>query len=162
MEHSNAALVRHLYDARARNDLDAVRSMLPAEIVWHEPDVDSEHTGDLHDPEAVLEMIGERSTLPVEPSGSCAARSSSTGSTPWRIDWSAERDGRRLSSFVPNSGQLTCSRPESRSMSSHLRPNSSSCLRAPDERNLRRLRSARCLGPNPSIKVSGNHRGSCY
>ena len=84
MEHSNAALVRHLYNARARNDLDAVRSMLPAEIVWHEPDVDSEHTGDLHDPEAVLEMIWGLSTLPVERSGSCAARSSSTVSTPWR------------------------------------------------------------------------------
>ncbi len=85
MEHSNAALVRHLYDARARNDLDAVRSMLPTEIVWHEPDVDPEHTGDLHDPEAVLEMIwGTQHLTGGTFRLACAARSSSTGSTPWR------------------------------------------------------------------------------
>ncbi len=72
MEHSNAALVRHLYDARARNDLDAVRSMLPAEIAWHEP-------------EAVLEMIwGAQHLTGGTFRLACAARSSSTGSTPWR------------------------------------------------------------------------------
>ena len=57
MEHPNAALVRRLYEARDRNDEDAIRSVLSDSVVWHEPDVGGEHTGDLRGPDAVLAMI---------------------------------------------------------------------------------------------------------
>ena len=57
MEHPNAALVRRLYEARDRNDEDTIRSVLSEGVVWHEPDVGGEHTGDLRGPDGVLAMI---------------------------------------------------------------------------------------------------------
>lgn len=97
MEHPNAALIRRLYDARDRNDEEHIRSALSEDIVWHEPDVGGEHTGDLHGPEAVLAMIRD-------------ARERTGGSFKLRprkivangeqavalVDWSATRDGEIL------------------------------------------------------------------
>lgn len=57
MAHTNEELVRGLYEARERGDLEAVRSMLAGDIVWCEPDLDNPRTGDLCGPEAVLGMF---------------------------------------------------------------------------------------------------------
>ena len=57
MEHPNAALIRSLYEARDRHDEGTIRSVLSEGVIWHEPDVGGEHTGDLHGPEAVLAMM---------------------------------------------------------------------------------------------------------
>ncbi|CAN5714497.1 hypothetical protein BH24ACT21_BH24ACT21_06780 [soil metagenome] len=57
MNHTDSQLVRDLYAARAQDDLKTVREMLSEDIVWHEPDLDNPHTGDLHGPDAVLAMI---------------------------------------------------------------------------------------------------------
>ena len=59
MEHPNAALIRKLYEARDRHNEDAIRSLLSEGVIWHEPDVGGEHTGDLHGPDAVLAMMGD-------------------------------------------------------------------------------------------------------
>ena len=45
LEQPNAALVRRLYEARDRNDEDAIRSVLSENVLWHEPDAGGEHTG---------------------------------------------------------------------------------------------------------------------
>ena len=37
MDHPNEQLVRHLYDARRRGDLDTVRSLLASDVRWHDP-----------------------------------------------------------------------------------------------------------------------------
>jgi ketosteroid isomerase-like protein len=63
MERRNAALVRELYEARARGDLDAVRSVLAGDVLWHEPEVNNAHTGDLRGVDAVLGMIREAQEL---------------------------------------------------------------------------------------------------
>ena len=98
MTHSNEDLIRSLYEAREQGDLEAVRAMLADDIVWSEPDLDNPNTGNLHGSEAVLDMIRDAQRI--------------TGGTfrlvPHRgdsvhgrqvvafIDWSAERDGRRI------------------------------------------------------------------
>lgn len=66
MEHPNTGLIRRLYEARNRGDLDAVRSLLAEDVVWHEPEVGGEHAGDLHGPDAVLAMIREAQKLTSE------------------------------------------------------------------------------------------------
>jgi ketosteroid isomerase-like protein len=58
-EHPSVGLIRELYEARARNDVAAIRSILDENVVWHEPEWEAEHTGDLRGSEAVLAMIGE-------------------------------------------------------------------------------------------------------
>lgn len=63
MEHENARLVREFYEARASDDFDTILSILAEDVVWREPDVGSEHTGDLHSAEAVLAMIREAQSL---------------------------------------------------------------------------------------------------
>ncbi len=83
MEHPNAALIRSLYDARARNDQNAVRCVLSGEVIWHEPDVGGEHTGDLRGPDAVLAMMGTPAPVAGAPSASGRVRSWPTASTPW-------------------------------------------------------------------------------
>ena len=97
MEHPNAVLVRELYDARARDDLEAVASMLSVDVVWHEPDVGSDHTGDLHGPEAVLGMIREAQNLTggtfrLTPREIVANGEHAVA----MIDWTAERGGKKL------------------------------------------------------------------
>lgn len=59
MEQQNARLVRELYEARERGDLEGVRSVLAEDIVWREPNVGGEHDGEHRGPEAVLEMLGD-------------------------------------------------------------------------------------------------------
>ncbi|MGB3633814.1 MAG: nuclear transport factor 2 family protein, partial [Rubrobacteraceae bacterium] len=63
MDHPNVTLVCEFYAARDRGDLDAVRSYLADDVVWHEPDQDNPHTGDLNGPDAVLGMIREAQRL---------------------------------------------------------------------------------------------------
>ena len=41
MEHPNARLIRELYEAR--NDASAIRSLLHDNVLWHEPELESEH-----------------------------------------------------------------------------------------------------------------------
>ena len=97
MEHQNAALIRRLYDARDRDDHDAVRSLLSGDVVWHEPDVGGEHTGDLHGPDAVLAMIRDArgrtgGTFSLRPREIVANGEHAVA----LVDWSAERDGEVL------------------------------------------------------------------
>lgn len=97
MESENAGLVRELYEARARDDLDAIRSILADEVVWREPDVGAEHTGDLRGAEAVLEMIREAQSLTggtfvLTPREIVANGEHAVA----MIDWSATREGKRL------------------------------------------------------------------
>lgn len=49
----HAELVRRLYDARTRDDEEGIRSCLARDIVWREPELASEHTGELAGPDAV-------------------------------------------------------------------------------------------------------------
>lgn len=97
MSRAGAKLIRELYEAREQGDLATVRAMLDGGVVWHEPDLDNPHTGDLHGPEAVLAMIREAQRLTngtfrlvprdvVEHGEHAIAL----------IDWSAERDGERI------------------------------------------------------------------
>ena len=59
MEHSPAALVRRLYDARARHDEATIRALLASDVVWHEPAGAAAYTGDHIGPDAVIQnMIG--------------------------------------------------------------------------------------------------------
>ena len=96
-EQPNAALVRRLYEARERNDEGTIRSVLSEDVVWHEPDVGGEHTGDLRGPDAVLDMIRsarERTgaTFGLRPREIVANGEHAVA----LVDWSAERDGETL------------------------------------------------------------------
>src|SRR3712207_7832014 len=51
--------IRELYEARARNDVGAIRSILDEDVIWREPESEAEHTGDLRGPDAVLAMMEE-------------------------------------------------------------------------------------------------------
>ena len=97
MEHPNAASIRRLYEARERDDYGAVRSLLSDDVVWHEPDVGGEHTGDLHGPDAVLAMIRDArertgGTFKLRPREIVANGEHAVA----LVDWSAERDGEVL------------------------------------------------------------------
>ena len=96
-EHPNAVLIRRLYEARDRNDEEAVRSMLSEGVVWHEPDVGGEHTGDLHGPDAVLAMIRDArhrtgGTFRLIPREVVANGEHAVA----LVDWSATREGEPL------------------------------------------------------------------
>ena len=56
MEHRNAAVVRALYEARGRGDLQAAAALLAPDVEWHEP---YEFLGDIHGREAVVEALRE-------------------------------------------------------------------------------------------------------
>ena len=97
VEHPNVALIRNLYEARDRNDEDAIRSVLSQDVVWHEPDVGGEHTGDLRSPDAVLAMIRDArgrtgGTFKLRPREIVANGEHAVA----LVDWSAERDGETL------------------------------------------------------------------
>lgn len=97
MEHENIRLVRELYEARARDDFEAIRSMLAGDVVWHEPDLGTEHTGDLYGPEAVLEMIREAGSLTGGTFVLTPREIVANGEhVVAMIDWSATREGKRL------------------------------------------------------------------
>lgn len=95
--HPNVELVRVFYDARARNDLDAVREMLAEDVLWREPEVGNEHTGTLRGADAVLVMIREAGRLT---GGAFELRVSEAVAHGEQvaafIDWSATRDGKTL------------------------------------------------------------------
>jgi hypothetical protein len=44
MEHPAVGHVRELYEARTRHDVDAIHSILDENVVWHEPELEAEHT----------------------------------------------------------------------------------------------------------------------
>ncbi len=97
VEHPKVALIRNLYEARDRNDEDAIRSVLSEDVVWHEPDVGGEHTGDLRGPDAVLAMSWDArgrtgGTFKLRPQEIVANGEHAVV----LVDWSAERDGETL------------------------------------------------------------------
>ena len=97
MGNTNSQIVRDLYEARARDDLEAVRAMLAEDVVWHEPDLDNPHTGDLHGPDAVLGMIREAQkitdgTFRLVPRKVVAHG----GHAVALVDWSAELGGEEI------------------------------------------------------------------
>ena len=97
MAGSNAELVRKLYEARERGDLETVRETLADEIVWHEPDLDNPHTGDLHGPDAVLGMIREAQRLTDETFRLVPREVMAHGEhVVALINWSAEINGERI------------------------------------------------------------------
>lgn len=97
MEQDNAAVIGRFYDARARDDLAAVRSMLADGVLWREPRLDSEHTGDLRGAEAVLGMIREARRL-TEGTFELRVRAAlgHGEQVVALIDWSSTRAGRTL------------------------------------------------------------------
>lgn len=96
-DHPNVGLVRAFYDTRSRGDLDAVRKMLDEDVLWREPEVGNEHTGDLRGVDAMLGMIREAGWLT---GGTFELRVSEAVAHGEQvaafIDWSATRDGRTL------------------------------------------------------------------
>ena len=54
--------VRELYDARARRDWDAVRSLLADEVGWHEPG-EEDHSGDYRGREEVVVLLQKLVTV---------------------------------------------------------------------------------------------------
>lgn len=89
--------MREFYEARALDDFESIRSILSDDVVWREPDVGSEHTGDLHGAEAVLAMIREAQSLAEGTFGLAPREIAANGEhAVAMIDWSATREGRRL------------------------------------------------------------------
>jgi ketosteroid isomerase-like protein len=60
-EHPNAVLIRRFYDARARDDREAMREILDEDIAWHDP-YPPPHGGDLRGAEAVFRDIFDRAS----------------------------------------------------------------------------------------------------
>jgi len=97
MPHPSETLIRGLYAARARGDLDAVRAILAPDIVWHEPGPDSPYTGQLRGADAVLGMHTQAmaltgGTFRLELHDVLANDAHAVA----LVNWSAERGGRRL------------------------------------------------------------------
>lgn len=94
---SGIELIRNLYEARNRGDLESVRSALAEGVVWHEPEVDSEHTGKLRGPAAVLAMIKEAQRLTGGTFRLIPREVVANGEhVVALVDWSATRGGGRL------------------------------------------------------------------
>ncbi len=97
MEQQNVRLVRGLYEARERGDLEAVRSMLADDVVWHEPDVGGAHDGDHRGPGEVLGMMRDASERTGGTFLLVAREVVANGEhAVAMVDWSAERAGERL------------------------------------------------------------------
>jgi uncharacterized protein len=58
VEHPNAKLIQHGYDAFAHGDLEALREFMAHDVVWHEPGR-GPLAGDHKGPEGVLALLGE-------------------------------------------------------------------------------------------------------
>lgn len=56
-EHPNAALVRRLFDAFARRDLETILAVVPEEVVWHFPGRLGALAGSHRGRDAVLEFL---------------------------------------------------------------------------------------------------------
>jgi ketosteroid isomerase-like protein len=93
-EHPNVGLIPELYEARARNDTAAIRSILDENVVWHEPELETEHTGDLRGPEAVLAMIEEARRITDGTFSLVPQQIVANGEH--AVDWSATQGDKRL------------------------------------------------------------------
>lgn len=62
MEHPNARLIRHGYEAFARGDLDALRELIADYAVWHEPGR-SVLAGDHKGPDGILALFRQLQEL---------------------------------------------------------------------------------------------------
>src|SRR5207244_3656389 len=58
IEHPNATLIRHGYDAFGRGDLEALRELMAHDVLWHEPGR-GPLAGDHKGPEGVVTLLGE-------------------------------------------------------------------------------------------------------
>jgi ketosteroid isomerase-like protein len=58
MEHPNARLIRHCYDAFARGDLESLKECMTHDVVWHEPGR-GPFAGDHKGPDGVLSLLRE-------------------------------------------------------------------------------------------------------
>ena len=62
-EHPNALLVRSLFDAFARRDLDAILALVPDDLVWHFPGRRGKLAGAHRGRDAVLAFLANVETL---------------------------------------------------------------------------------------------------
>ncbi|MBK5289993.1 MAG: nuclear transport factor 2 family protein [Acidimicrobiia bacterium] len=58
MEHPNARLIRHCYEAFATGDLESLREFMAHDVVWHEPGR-GPFAGDHKEPKGVLSLLRE-------------------------------------------------------------------------------------------------------
>jgi hypothetical protein len=87
--------IRELYDARARRDWDAVRSLLADEVGWHEPG-EEDHSGDFRGREEVVALLQKlvtvtEGTFQLEPEAFLNLEEHSAV----LVRWWAERQGMR-------------------------------------------------------------------
>jgi uncharacterized protein len=96
---TNERAIRELYDARARRDWDAVRSLLADEVGWHEPG-EEDHSGDYRGREEVVELLQKlvavtEGTFQLEPEAFLNLAEHSAV----LVRWWAERQGRRSGGY---------------------------------------------------------------
>jgi ketosteroid isomerase-like protein len=87
--------IRELYDARARRDWDAVRSLLADEVGWHEPG-EEDHSGNFRGREDVVALLEKlvivtEGTFQLEPEAFLNLEEHSAV----LVRWWAERQGRQ-------------------------------------------------------------------
>ena len=92
---ANERVIRELYEARARKDWDAVRSLLADDVGWHDPG-DEDHAGDFRGADEVLELIQKLDavtdgTFELVPGEFLNLQEHSAA----LVSWWAERDGTR-------------------------------------------------------------------
>jgi ketosteroid isomerase-like protein len=92
---ADAAVVRELYDARARNDLNAAAELLAPDVIWHEP---YDYLGTLSGRDDVMDAIRQS----VQETGGTFTLKvtdllSSDDHVVALVDFSAERHGQRMS-----------------------------------------------------------------
>ena len=95
--HPHEALIRRLYDARARGALAEVRDLLAPDVVWHEAGRRPPYTGELRGQDAVFAMIAKameltRGTFRLGLHDVLANDAHAVA----LVEWSAERGGRTL------------------------------------------------------------------
>jgi ketosteroid isomerase-like protein len=92
---ADASVVRRLYEARERHDLDATADLIAADVVWHEP---YEYLGTLHGRDAVMNAI-RQSMAETEGTFSLQVTDllASDDHVVALVDFSAERHGGRMS-----------------------------------------------------------------
>ena len=91
---ADASVVRRLYEARERHDLDASASLLAPDVQWHEP---YDYLGSIHGREAVVAAIAHS----MDETGGAFRLTltdllASDDHVVALVDFSAEREGSRL------------------------------------------------------------------
>jgi ketosteroid isomerase-like protein len=88
-------VIRELYDARARRDWEAVRSLFAEEVVWHEPG-EEDYSGDHRGRDVVVALL-ERLLAVTQGSFRLVPEAvlNAADHSAVLVRWSAERDGRR-------------------------------------------------------------------